>query len=170
MKNKGISILRACIIGVGVLVILYFGILIVTSLFVARSREAWTEDMYTNGPWSEEAIWKSTDGNMYLVCTEKDMGEGKPVVEVKAYIKEKDMWVHADFGIRSNSKKCYIDLLNEDVSLTGEMQLKNGILTITGLESNSNDTIMEEGEKIQLEKYEFDLLVETLPFEIDKSE
>lgn len=160
------SIFRVCVIVVLALSVLYAVILLSFTAYVTVRRDSWDKKMKTISPWAEQAIWKSTEDNMYLICTEEEAGDSSSIV-VKAYVKVQDEWLPADLGCRSSAvRRGYLGLLEGDAHLEGDMRLKENTLTLSKIERYGYE-FMGTCDKIVLEKYDYDSMIDKLPFALD---
>lgn len=136
-------------------------------VFNAKKDEEWMSQLQTNGPWGEDAVWKSAEADIYLVCTPKDMGSNN-TIEVTAYVLCDNQWLPTRFNVRDGIENVFFDTFDGETILQGKAQLVEGDLVITGLTDNQFDVIRGRTEII-ISKFPYRDLLNNLPFDIENS-
>lgn len=131
----------------------------------------WKEKVKSIGPQRDEAIWISSDGNIYIV-SKKNESSGN--IESSAYIKVDGEWKNYTFvcppGLRAiefaESEPYYKSILSGDYDVVQVNQRTE--MKITVKESLIADTYREE-DGIVIQKYSYEDMINKLPFSISEN-
>ena len=126
---------------------------------LAKDNISWAENMNINGPWSEKAIWKSSDGYFYLICEQYNETEN---ITVSSYIKMDAEWIKCSVNYRSGVNHFYFDTDDGQTLLECEANLENDMLVLTDLESYSPS--ISGLDSITLSKHDYNDTIASLPF------
>ena len=126
---------------------------------LAKDNISWAENMKVNGPWSEKAIWKSSDGYFYLICEQYNETEN---ITVSSYIKMDAGWIKCSVNYRSGVNHFYFDTDDGQALLECEANLEKDMLVLTDFESYSMS--ISGLDSITLSKHDYDDTIASLPF------
>lgn len=129
----------------------------------AKEDIAWVEYMNTRGPWSEKAIWKSSNDDFYLIC-DQDQTEETKRITVSAYIQTGATWEKCSAHYRNKIQHFFFHNTDDFTILECKANGKNNMLILTDIECNIE--YFKDIDKITLFKYDYDEIVNSLPFEL----
>ncbi len=163
--------IHICVLSVLLTVFFAYIITNVVLVLAVNGNKAKGEELYNNGPWSGEAVWKDEDEKLYLVCTRNEANGN--YTDVTAYIYVNDEWISAKCW--QKQKTCIVSFDSPDGKHLFEARalLKDTMLTLKDfvLEQDLSlggafDSLSDGCKEIKLSKYPLDEKI--LPFEIDK--
>ncbi len=177
MKNECIQakikkiILIVCLTLIGVVVLAFITFKIGVYMLIENAKRdiEWEDNIRINGPYGEEAIWKSEEEDVYLICQFDESIDKNAAsrIRVTAYILYDGQWISTMYNIWRGSKT--IEFFTDDgkIYLKGNIQLRDEKLRITNLDDFGNGIIGNRKE-ILLEKFSYQDMIEGLPFSIEE--
>lgn len=122
------------------------------------------EELWGNGPWSGEAVWKDEDSRLWLVCTQNEANSS--YTDVTAYILVDNEWVSAKCW--QKQKTCIVSFDSTDGNHLFEARalLDDTTLTLKDFDFEQDISLgsfFDNCKEIKLSKYPLDEQI--LPFE-----
>lgn len=99
----------------------------------AEQRQSFRKYVSLNGPWAEEAIWESADGQAYLLSKKTN---DEKIAEVTAYFYYDETWQSFRMVMNYGNKLIFYDEMNTEM-FSGDFDLEDCVLSMYKLRASN---------------------------------
>ena len=153
-----------------VLVLLYVAYLITS----AAAADFWERNLNTNGPWGEQSVWISEEGDLWMIS--EDRGAWR---QVCIYMKTEDGWDEVSMRLVRSDRTAVVGIyetepiyeghaeqtvVDDSELFTCSAELKGGALVLSEFAETAVRPFVGERESITLIRYDYAEKIGELPF------
>ncbi len=128
----------------------------------SNQKELLREYALSDGPWAEQSIWESADGQAYLLS--KKTSDDK-IADVTAYFYFDEAWYPFQMNMTYGNTLLFADETDAE-KFTGDFDIEDCVFTVKNLKAtNENGNIPQCETYVFSEVVNYDELISQLPFD-----